>query len=267
MERVLVAVPKERCVVHAPEFDEALIRLGEVFEAIRTAKLKLHPKKCSLLQRKIAFLGHVVTAEGVATDPAKVAPLHRLTEKGAEFRWGGGQEIVFQQLHDALVSAPVLALPRAGCPFILDTDASNFGIGAVLSQEQEGQVLAYFSHGLSKLERNYCVTRRELLAVVAGLKHFKPCLYGTLFMLRTEHASLIWLMRFKEPEGQMAHWLTAMQEYQFQIVHRDGKKHNNVDALSCRPCSEQAWRCYERLEGRHKLQARCAIMQQVPATP
>ncbi|KAI4905005.1 hypothetical protein NFI96_003630 [Prochilodus magdalenae] len=312
MERVLAAVPKERCVVylddvlvHAPEFDEALECLEEVFKAIRAAKLKLHPKKCSLLQRKVAFLGHIVTEEGVATDPAKVeavqkwptpanieqlrsflglasyyrrfvrdfashaAPLHRLTEKGASFNWGEEQNRAFQLLRAALVSAPVLALPRAGCPFIVDTDASNFGIGAVLSQEHEGQerVLAYFSRGLSKPERNYCVTRRELLAVVAGLKRFRPYLYGTPFTLRTDHASLTWLMHFKEPEGQMARWLTTLQEYQFQIVHREGKKHNNADALSRRPCSEQTCRYCERLESRVEPQASCARVQRALATP
>ncbi|KAL7868269.1 hypothetical protein SRHO_G00096530 [Serrasalmus rhombeus] len=233
-------------------------------------RLKLHPKKCSLLQRKVAFLGHVVTAEGVATNPAKVEaveqwPTPANLEQLRSFLGLASYDRRFV-CDFANQEAPLHWLTEKGAEFILDTNASNFGIGAVLSQEQEGQerLLAYFSRGLSKPERNYCVTRQELLAVVAGLKHFKPYLYGTPFTLRTDHASLIWLMCFKEPEGQMARWLTAMQKYQFQIVHRDGKKHNNADALPRRPCSEQACRYCERLEDRHKLQARCAIMQRIP---
>ncbi|KAI4901978.1 hypothetical protein NFI96_025061 [Prochilodus magdalenae] len=295
MERVLANIPKERCILylddllaHAPTFDEALGCLEQVIGAIKAANLWLHPKKCLLLQRKVQFLGHVVSEEGVATDPGKVqavqqwpaprdvselrsflglasyyrrfvqgfadiaAPLHRLTEKGAPFQWTDEADKAFRHLGRVLCAAPVLALPQVGGQFIVDSDASNRGLGAVLSQMQGGQerVIAYYSRALSKQERNYCVTRRELLAVVSGLKHFRHYLYATPFVLRTDHASLTWLMQFKEPEGQVARWITALQEFQFTIQHRAGRLHSNADALSRRPCLELECRYCARLEQR-----------------
>lgn len=118
--------------------------------------------------------------------------------------------------------APVLAYPDPVKAFILDTDASNVGLGAVLSQEGEHgeQVTAYFSHSLSKPEGNYCVTQRELLAVVLGVHHFRPYLYGQRFILRIDHASLTWLLNFTEQEGQLARWIEILQDYNFEIQHR-----------------------------------------------
>ena len=120
----------------------------------------------------------------------------------------------------------------------MDTDASNFGIGAVLSQKQNGveRVVEYYSKTLSRSERNYCVTRRELLAIVKGVKHFHHYLYGCKFLIRTDHGSLTWLFNFKEPEGQIARWLQLLSTYDFTIQHRPGSSHKNADALSRRPC-------------------------------
>ena len=91
---------------------------------------------------------------------------------------------------------------------------------------------------MTKPERRYCVTRRELLAVVTFVQHFRPYLLGRRFLLRTDHGSLTWLSNFKEPEGQLARWLERLQEYDFTIAHRPGKKHQNADALSRRPCTQ-----------------------------
>ncbi|KAJ8364628.1 hypothetical protein SKAU_G00134590 [Synaphobranchus kaupii] len=248
MERVLAAVPRSRCVVylddllvHASDFQQALANLTDVLAAIRQAGLRLNPKKCQLLRRETAFLGHIVSERGIATDPSKVAavrdwpvpgnvgelrsflglasyyrrfvrdfatlasPLHRLTDKCRPFVWQEGQSMAFDQLRAALTEAPVLAYPDALRPFIVDTDASNTGVGAVLSQEDEDgeRVVAYYSRALGKAERNYCVTRRELLAVVRALHHFRPYLQGSHFLLRTDHASLTWLLNFKDPEGKL----------------------------------------------------------------
>ena len=110
---------------------------------------------------------------------------------------------------------------------LLDTDASDWGIGAVLSQVQgcEERVLAYGSRRLSATEQNYCTTRRELLAAIEFTSHFRQYLLGRTFTLRTDHSSLRWLTRFKEPEGQLARWLEKLAEYDFQVVHRPGKHH------------------------------------------
>ena len=91
---------------------------------------------------------------------------------------------------------------------------------------------------LNKAEKNYCVTRRELLAIVDSLKSFHHYLYGCNFKVRTDHISLRWLMSFKNLEEQLARWLERIQQYTFEIVHRSGKSHGNADGLSRRPCKE-----------------------------
>lgn len=110
--------------------------------------------------------------------------------------------------------------------------------GAVLSQVQNGieRVICYFSKAFSKQERRYCVTRRELLAVVASVKHFHQYLYGKRFIVRSDHGVLRWLFRFKNPEAQIARWLETLSTYNFEIQHRAGRIHSNADALSRRPC-------------------------------
>ena len=125
----------------------------------------------------------------------------------------------------------LLTFPDPSKPFTLDTDASATGIGAVLSQVKEGQecVVAYASRTLSKPERRYCTTRRELLAVVTFVRQFRPYLLGTHFQVRTDHGSLSWLYNFKNPEGQLARWLEQLQEYNFSVIHRQGKRHGNAD--------------------------------------
>ena len=110
-----------------------------------------------------------------------------------------------------LCSAPILALPETGPDaglFILDTDASDLGIGAVLSQRVNDmeRVIAYGNRSLNRSERNYCTTRKEMLALVHFTKHFRHYLLGRKFLVRTDHASLKWLQNFKDPEGQCARW-------------------------------------------------------------
>ena len=168
-------------------------------------------------------------------------PLHRLTERNAHFKWTVECQRAFEDLRGRLTTTPVLAYPDYTKPFILDTDVSDFGIGAVLAQhDEDGQerVVAFASRTLSKAERRYCVTRRELLAVVVFTQHFRPYLLGRELVLRTDHGSLTWLQSFKEPEGQLARWLEKLQEFNFSILHRKGKNHQNADALSRLPCKQ-----------------------------
>lgn len=160
-------------------------------------------------------------------------PLFGLTENGTKFVWSQACREAFDALKQVLISSPVLSFPVEGGEFILDTDASNHGIG-VLSQSQDGQekVIANFSRVLSKAERNYCVTRRELLAIVSSVKSFHHYLYGRKFLVRTDHVALRWLMYFRELEGQLARWLERLQQYEFEILHRKGLSHQN--ATACR---------------------------------
>ncbi|UYV79411.1 K02A2.6-like [Cordylochernes scorpioides] len=288
MEAVLQGLATETCMVYLDDiivlgknFEEHLSNIEKVFKRLEAANLKLSPKKCKLFKKEVAYLGHIISAEGVQTDPEKTEtvrmwptpkdltqlrsflglctyyrrfipgfsniarPLHRLTESGRPFVWTPDCQRAMEKLKEMLVAAPILAYPRPGDSFILDTDASNTGIGGVLSQVQEGseRVIAYFSKTLSKPERNYCVTRKELLAVVKSIEHFHHYLYGQEFILRSDHASLQWLLNFKNPEGQLARWIQRLQEYQVKIQHRPGKRHQNADALSRRPCVPQCGHC------------------------
>ncbi|GFX56203.1 retrovirus-related Pol polyprotein from transposon opus [Trichonephila clavipes] len=172
-------------------------------------------------------------------------PLPKLTEAKQKFIWTVDRNSTFNKLKDALTSAPILAYPEVGKQFILDTDASRESIGAVLSQEIDVQerVIANFSRCLYKPERNYCVTRKEMLAIVKAMEHFHPYIYGQSFLMRTDHASLTLLLIFKNPEGQISRWIQRLQEYDVEIRHRKGPAHENADDLSRRPCSESCKYC------------------------
>ncbi|GFW55657.1 retrovirus-related Pol polyprotein from transposon 412 [Trichonephila clavipes] len=203
-------------------FEEHLQNIRKVLSKLSDANLKLNPSKCKFFQKEVNYLGHIISAEGVRTDPEKVSavknwkrpenlrelrsflglctyyrkfvkgfsniarPLHKLTESKQKFQWTKECEDSFLQLKEALTSSPILIYPQPDKPFILDTDASNESVGAVLSQEIDGQerVVAYWSKCLSKPERNYCVTRKELLAIVKAIEHFHHYLYGQKFLLR-----------------------------------------------------------------------------------
>ena len=275
MSQCLVYIDDVIVIGHT--FDEHLCNLREVFGRVRGAGLKLKPSKCAFLQERVYYLGHEVSQKEVATDPTKInqvahwpvpqsvkdvqkflglasyyhrfvhnfasiaKPLHQLTEKTTTFEWMVECQTAFAELRHKLCTAPVLAFPDFTHPFILDTNASNTGIGGVLSQlDEQGQehVIAFASRTLSKSERRYCVTRRELMAVVVFTQQFRPYLLGREFTLRTDHGSLSWLQSFKEPEGQLARWLEKLQEFHFRIVHRPGKKHTNADAMLRRPCDQ-----------------------------
>lgn len=261
-------------IVPGPSFTECLKRLEHIFQRLKNANLKLKPSKCNLFQKSVKFLGHVVSDKGVHTDPDKTEavriwpvpktvkevrsflglcsyyrrfvsgfaniarPLHKLCEKNSKFTWNEDCQKAFNSLKNSLMSSPLLAYPLPGKSFILDTDASNLATGAVLSQEQNGQehVIAYMSKSLNKYEQSYCVTRKELLAVVNILKHFHSYLYGQEVILRTDNSAVSWVKNLKNPTGQLARWLQELGNYNLTITHRPGRKHTNADALSRHPC-------------------------------
>ena len=299
MEQVLMGLHWQTCLVYLDDiivfsktFETHLVRLEEVIDRIGAAGLKLSPKKCRLFQSEVVFLGHVVSKDGISTDPSKIEavhswpkpksvkevrsflglcsyyrkfvqgfadkakPLHELTQKDKSFIWSEDCQRSFESLKTALTSSSILAYPDADGDFILDTDASGVGIGAVLSQIQ---VIAYYSRTLSQPERQYCVTRRELLALVAAVKQFHIYLYGRKVTVRTDHGALRWLLTFKNPEGQMARWLGVLGEYDLDIQHRPGKAHGNADALSRRPCGD----CKHCL--RHEQREQTEISTDCPA--
>jgi hypothetical protein len=263
-------------MVFSQNIESHLERLAALLERLSRANLKLKPSKCHFLRRSVQFLGYMLSKEGVQTDPKKIeavvtwpvpkklkdvrsfvglcgyyrrlvdkfsevaAPLHALTRKNASFQWTKECQSAFEKLKSCLVKAPILSLPKDEGQYILDTDASNVAIGAVLSQVQddEERVIAYASRLYSNAERNYCVSRKELLAVVFFLKHFKQYLLGRQFLVRTDHCALQWLCKPPEPTGQQGRWLKILKEFPFSVVHQPGRKHLNTDALSRVPCKQ-----------------------------
>ncbi|KRY17737.1 Retrovirus-related Pol polyprotein from transposon 17.6 [Trichinella patagoniensis] len=248
MDLTLTRLKWKKCLVYLDDivifgrtFQEHFNNLEEVLQRIRQSGLKLKPAKCRLCAKEIAFLGHIVSRDGVRTDPSKTEkvaswPTPTSTSEVRTFlgfasyyrrfvkSWSNEAEEAFQRLKRALTTGQILAFPRFDIPFIIDTDASETGIGAVLSQKHdpEGErVIAYASRTLSKTERKYSTTRKELLSIG--------------FTLRTDHDSLTWLRNFKEPEGQVSRWLEHLQEYDMEVVHRRGRQHSNADAMSRRP--------------------------------
>ena len=167
---------------------------------------------------------------------------HLLTRKNQLFVWKDEQRESFERLKHCVVSAPVLSLPRDVGRYVLDSDASDKALGLVLQQEQDGvlKVIAYASRALQPAERRYCTTRKELLVVIYGLKHFQQFLLGRRFVCRTDHATLTSLFRTPEPVGQQARYLDLLGKYDMEIVHRPGSSHQNGGALSRRP--------FERME-------------------
>ena len=139
-----------------------------------------------------------------------------------------------------LVRAPILAFPTEHGDYILDTDASNFGLGGVLSQIQDEVecVIAYCSRTLRPSQRKYCTAKMEMLAAVPMCMQFRSYLRGTKFTLCTDHKSLVWLHRFKDTEGMMARWLHTLQQFQLSTVHRAGSDHGNADGLSRAPTAQ-----------------------------
>ena len=304
MDVVMSGLHLDVCLVYLDDIilfsrtvDEHLERLVRLLGRLRSAGLKLKPEKCSLMQKSVSFLGHVVSGEGIATDPKKIetvtewpvpasvkdvrsflgltgyyrrfvkgyasiaAPLHALTKKGQVFEWNEETQKAFETLREALTTPPILSMPVDTGEFVLDTDASDQTIGAVLSQIQDGteKVIAYASRSLDKRETNYCITRKELLAIIYALKYFKQYLMGRHFKIRTDHAPLTWLRHTPDPIGQQARWLEIMEEFDFQVEHRPGIKHGNADAVSRRPCHVKSCFCRQGGEVEDEQQSRATV--------
>ena len=133
--------------------------------------------------------------------------------------------------------SPCFAFPCFEQKFVLDCDASDYGLGAVISQREDEteKVIAYASRVLEDRERWYSTTKKEMLAMVYAIKHCHHYLYGRPFTVRTNHNALKWLQSFKEPEGQVARCLETLAQDEYKIEHRPGKRHQNADALSRNP--------------------------------
>jgi hypothetical protein len=153
--------------------------------------------------------------------------------------WGEEQKGDYYKLREALASKPILGYPTISHEgWIVDCDASDYAIGAVLSQLQDGTevVIANAIKTLSEVQRRYCVTKKELLALEWALERFKPYVYGRRFLIRTDHKSLLaWKKLGLKGGMEIERWIGRIAENDFEIKHRSGRKHGNADWMSRPP--------------------------------
>ena len=262
-------------IVFSTSFEQHLQRLQTVFQHLAKVGLKLKGKKCHFVKSEVRYLGHIVSKKGIEADPEKLhamqnypvprdikelkqflgltnyyrrfiqgyssiaAPLHKLTSKSAGgYYWNDNCQAAFQTLKQKLISPPILAYPNFKHLFTVATDASGSALGAVLSQEVEGEerVIAFWSRQLNKAERNYSTIEREALAVVAAIKEFFPYLYGRAFTLFTDHNPLTSLRGLKDTGGRLTRWLLYLQQFDITIKYRAGRNNGNADGMSRRKC-------------------------------
>ena len=257
-------------LVIGKNFTEHLNNL-RVFDRFRIANLKLEPGKCSLAGSEVVYLGYVVSRAGISADQQKIkavnnfpqlhditslrsflglasyyrrfipnfstvaGPLYALTQKNTEFLWNQAQFESFHQLKQLLIHAPVLAFPNFSQEFILETDASGSGLGAILAQQQEDGTIppiAYASRTLQQHEKKYGATELEALGVVWSVKHFRHYLYGHKCIVYTDHEPLKSLLNTSHPSGKLARWGLTLQEVDLTIHYRPGRINKAADSLS-----------------------------------
>lgn len=258
-------------VIVSQTFEQHLLILDEVFRRLREAKISVSIEKCQFCRHQMKYLGYVVDRNGLHVDPDKVkamleipvptnvkevrrivgtfswyrrfipefstiiAPITSLLKKKTKFEWSDECERSFRAIKECLVAAPVLTCPDYSKPFVVQTDASAYGLGAVLTQpfDDGERVIAYLSRSLSRNERVFSTTERECLAVLWAIEKLRPYLEGVDgFTVVTDHYSLLWLQNLKDLTGRLARWAVRLQQYSFKIIHRKGKDNVVPDMLS-----------------------------------
>ncbi len=276
-------------LVFSKSIEEHFARLDIVFSKLKQHGLKMKPSKCWFFQKSVKYLGHIVSSEGISTNPEKTAavkswakpttekelrsflgmagyyrrfvkdfskiarPLHELTSGGKKSTkkkkvkrisipesWTKECDDAFETLKQKLTSSPVLGYPDFKREFIVETDASMDGLGAVLSQQQENGkvVIAYASRTLRPQERNmnnYSSMKLELLALKwAVTEKFRDYLLGSRFIVYTDNNPLSYLQTAKLGATEMR-WASQLAQFNFEVKFRSGKSNRNADALSRKP--------------------------------
>ena len=269
-------------------WEEHLHHVEYVLEKLRTAGLTANPKKCKFGMSEALYLGYTIGKGQVKPEESKtkavvnyarpktktevraflglvgyyrkfihqfssvVAPLSDLTKKSVKtINWTPDCEQAFQKVKQLLCEAPVLRTPDLSKEMIVQTDASNRGLGGVLSQigdDGEEHPVVYISRKLLPREERYSIVEKECLAVVWALQTLNIYLYGREFILQTDHQALYWLNRMQTKNARLTRWCLFLQEWRFQIQYRKGTRNGNADALSREPLMEQT-SCPLEVEG------------------
>src|SRR3569832_1264587 len=281
-----------------------LNRLEFVLKQLTKCNMKLKLSKCRFSQRHVNYLGHTNSARVIAPDADKIraivelsvpknakevksflglpsyyrrfkpkcselsAPLTKLLKKGVTFQLGTEQQNAFEKLKQTLVDAPILRYPDFTKPFIVQTDASYLGIGAVLSQlDEEGRdhPIAYASRSLRPAEKNYAVTELETLAVVYFVQHFKPYLFQQKVTIQTDHTAVKAILTKENPNQRMLRWGLALSGYQLDIQPRKGITHQNADVLSRNPLKiDNEFNNIEKLQLRPEIAVNAELEDERP---
>jgi hypothetical protein len=268
-----VVVFLDDILVFSRSQEEHQEHLRQVLGILREHKLYARMSKCEFGKRSVEFLGHIVSAEGIHTEPSKIekvkdwptptsikelhsflgmasyyrrfikghskitAPLTHLLKKDVPFIWTNTEQQAFDTLKHALVTAPVMCTPRPDLPFTVTTDASDLAVGAVLSQDDgKGErPVAYTSSTLSAAQRKYATYDKEMFAILEAIRVWRPYLAGKPFTIVTDHAPLKYLQSQTTLSPRQARWVDRLSEYQFTIVYKPGRLNAVADALSRRP--------------------------------
>ncbi|KAJ0621722.1 putative nucleotidyltransferase, Ribonuclease H [Helianthus annuus] len=253
-------------LVYSKSKEEHEYHLRTVLEILRQKKLYAKFSKCEFWLDQVAFLGHVVSAEAISMDPAKVEaitkwptptsvtevrsflglagyyrrfvegfstislPLTQLIRKRVKYAWNDDREKSFQELKKRLVSAPILTLPSGTGGYQIYSDASKKGLGCVLMQHNK--VIAYASRQLKPYEVNYPTHDLELAVVIFALKIWRHYLYGETCDIFTDHKSLKYIFTQKELNMRQRRWLELLKDYDANIQYHPGKANVVADALS-----------------------------------
>jgi len=259
-------------IVHSATWEQHLQLLEELFSRISAAGMTARPSKCTLATDRVEFIGHVLSdgsmgllesnlekikqaprpktkkevraflgltgyyRQYIANYASIAAPLSDLTKRGQpnKVRWEDPQEAAYSSLKSLLPNQPILRLHDHSRPYVLRTDASDTGIGAVLLQEWDGELfpVSYASKKLSSSEMRYSAMEKECLAAVWAVKKFCNYVYNTQFILQTDHQPLAYLGRTKYGNARIMRWAMYLQNFRIQVQSIKGSENVGADFLS-----------------------------------